>query len=517
VSFPNVIPALQGWEAMEALPIKYVGVYGIASRAILDSALLEWGANSSQPAPWLDGFKARLGQAAMELVSVQREDGAFGWFYLADASDDRSGFKTSVYLTAYALRALLEVRSSDLMVEDSAIAQAANYLMGARNADGLWSAQGAYFWEVNSPTTDWALSAELFSIIARAQELLGAVPSEELKGIKEKLEKKMAENVQEPAVVAHVLSGLLRWSSWQKDSALRKSLLNRIPYLMSLQRDGYWEPHWYHAYGGMVELNAHILEFLREIDPKGHEAAIREIVMWLLSTREAWGTWHNEIGTANAVRALLKAGAGSAVEVASQVVVKVNGQEVAKVDIDPADPLVSAAGLRQVDLTRFVHAGANKIEINYNGNLTAPVMLEYNQWGIAASGTSTSGVGRLEMVRKVSATTAQPGQPIDVELIVKSDRSMGLVHVTDSIPANMEVESASLRKLVEEGRVLSFQRLADRVVFVIEKVDREVVLKYRIIANREGTAGHAGATANAPFMTNVEAARTVGETLDVHL
>ena len=43
-----------------------------------------------------------------ELASVQQEDGSWGWFYLPDASSDKRGFRKSVYMTAYVLKALTE-------------------------------------------------------------------------------------------------------------------------------------------------------------------------------------------------------------------------------------------------------------------------------------------------------------------------------------------------------------------------------------------------------------------------
>jgi len=74
----------------------------------------------------------------------------------------------------------------------------------------------------------------------------------------------------------------------------------------------------------MVELNARILGLLAEFDPQKYESYLREGATWLLSTREAWGTWHNEIGTANAIRALLKTGT-FAEEKESEITLRVNG------------------------------------------------------------------------------------------------------------------------------------------------------------------------------------------------
>ena len=402
VSFPNVIPALQAWDALQALPICFVGVQGIASRAILDAALFDWAGHSEKQVQLQDTLRTRLVQAGMELAAVQLPNGAFGWFYRADASHDRDGFYTSVYLTAYALRALLEIRRCDLAVDDQALSQAAHFLLVSRNTEGLWSSHGAYFWQADDAGTDWALSAELFDLLVRTHMALNQPANPEMTELKVKLETKLASSPQEPAVVAHIMAGMLHWGTWNKDSGARKQAAKQIPYLLSLKRTAHWEPHWYHAYGGMVELNALILELLSELDPKGNDGIVREIVQWLLSTRTAWGAWHNESGTAAAVRALLRAGAGATKEVPSQVTVTVNGSLAAKVDIDPADPLLSAANLRQLELTNLVQNGSNQIEVTYNGKLTAPVTLEVSQWGVPttpSSPTSLPDAPRLRLER----------------------------------------------------------------------------------------------------------------------
>jgi len=53
-----------------------------------------------------------------------------------------------------------------------------------------------------------------------------------------------------------------------------------IDYLIELKRSGYWEPHWYHAYGGTVELNARILELLADYDAEKYDGYLRGGFKW---------------------------------------------------------------------------------------------------------------------------------------------------------------------------------------------------------------------------------------------
>ena len=515
VAFPNVIPALQAWHALEEVPMAFVGVYGVASRAILDASLLKWGMSNNMPKSWVDKLKGRLNRAAADLTAAQNPDGSWGWFYLPDASTDRGGYIVSVYLSAYAIRALSEVSRADLLPDTSALQRGVEFLLNSRNKEGLWSAEGAYFWEVNAPEVDWALSADLFDIVVEAQSVYATKPGKQVKQLKQKMEGYLKTNPQEPGAVAHAVSGLLAWSKWQKDKNLKKKLRAGIDYLLSLKRSGYWEPHWYHAYGGTVELNAQILELLREFGAGEYDAVVYEIVTYLLSTREAWGAWHNEIGTANAVRALLAAGAGAKKEVPSTVNVVVNGDLVASVSIDPNDPFLSAAKLRYFELTPHLKSGKNKVEVTYDGNLVAPVILETRQWGVKVRTKSpVKPKGKLT-IRRSAPVKADLGQPVDVTLAVDTTAKAPMVQIVDSVPSNMDVDEAALKKLVKDGKISSYHLSQGKVAFFLDTLKDELSFTYKLVASRVGTAKHRGAKVIARYHKGYTPGRVRGEVLAV--
>ena len=514
VSFPNVIPAIQAWGAMEEIPMAYVGVSGIASRAILDAALLEWGFKNDMSKKWIDDLKGRLSRAAAELTASQLPEGGWGWFYMADASQNRDGFRVSVYLTAYALQALTAVADAGLLADKLPMQKAVSFLLKSRNKEGLYSPGGAWFWEVNAPETDWALSAEMFEIIVRSQKHSEKKPGPELKKLRKLIEKNLSTNPQNPAVLAHGISALYHWSKWVPGKGLDKKLGGWIGQLLKMKREGYWEPHWYHAYGGTVELNALILRLLRDMGGDRYDAVVYEIVTYLLSTREAWGSWHNEIGTANAVLALLAAGAGSKQEKASTVTVTVNGQKVREVAIDPRAPFLSAANLRYLELTSHMQPGENTVKVSYDGNLTAPLVVETNQWGVKKAKARSRVKGTLS-IRRIAPAEAALGQPVDVILDVNTDHPAGHVQIVDNIPSNMEVDKPSLEKLVKDGKVLAFNIRDDSVAFFIAKLQDERSFTYRLVATREGTSEHRGAEVSTRFARGFKPGRIVGGAITV--
>jgi hypothetical protein len=360
--------------------------------------------------------------------------------------------------------------------------------------------------------TDWALSADLFDTVVRAERIVRKAPSDEARKTRALMEKHLQGPNQEPAFVAHAVSGLLRWADWQKEAALRQKAQGQIESLLKLKREGYWEPHWYSAYGGMVELNATILELLKDADDPNYDAVIYELTTFLLSTREAWGSWHNEFGTAAAVSALLAAGAGLVQEIPSTVQVTVNGDVVAAVAIDPKDPFLSAGRLRHLELTRFLSDGKNRVEVAYDGNLSAPVTLELKQWGIPTRGKGRD-QGSALRVERSCADRAAVGEPVAVTLTVLSDRTVPHVQVTDSVPSNMDLDTASLQELVKAGKIASFHLQDGSVTLFLDRVEKSATLTYSLIGGRVGRAEHRGAVAAARYHPDVAAGHCAGNAL----
>jgi hypothetical protein len=510
VSFPNVVPAIQAWQAMAEYPMAYVGVSGVASRAILDVALLEHARVAGLPESARKELVGRLQRAAAELVAAQNSDGSWGWFYQADASSP-GGFVVSVYLSAYALKALVALAQADVMVEPQALTRGVQFLMDSRNGDGLWSPT-AWFWEVNAPETDWGLTGDLLETVIRASHLTAKTPDKEVVKLAERCQTFLAGRPENPGAVAHILGALVAMEKWQKLAGRTKLLKGGLDYLVSLKRQGHWEPHWYHAYGGMIELNARILDLLSQVDGEGHEALRYELVTWLLSTREAWGAWHNEIGTANAVRALLAAGAVGPAEKAATVTVLVNGKAVASVAVDPADVFLSAANLRFVDVSSYLVPGKNRVEVSYDGNLVAPVALELKQWPVRRKAAAT----RQQLtIARTSPEVATVGEPIPVALTLSAAGPLPFVEIIDAIPATTTVDKDSLEALVKAGTIQGYHIGEGQLGIFMARLEGEVTLKYTLVATRAGVAVHGGARAQGRFHPQVGPAMIVDHALSV--
>lgn len=509
VSFPNIIPAIQGMEQMARYP--HGCVEQISSIALTNLAVLEYGLQKGMDKKKIQWLRRSLQYAAGRLAVMQGDSGGWGWFYLSHtASGRRIVRKANLYLTNYALGVLAEIRSMDLVVSSKALEGAMDFLLKNQNKEGLWSSGKAFFWEKTNLATDKALSAEVFSTLVKTARLLATKKYDGALGkLKEQMVSYLKEKPQEPLGIANAVTGLLEWARWKKDKTLSALLTESVQYLISLKRTAYWEPHWYHAYGGMVELNARILDLLKRTDGEKYQSFLREGVTWLLSTREAFGAWHNTKGTAAAVRALLKIGAFER-EIPSTVSILINGKNVKEIKIDPADPFLSAASLRYMEITSYLKKGEkNIVEIQYNGNLKAPIIVEVKEWGLPR------GTAKKELeIKRTAAREVFLGDPLPVSIEVSSLKGLPFVVIEERIPSNAEVSLRSLEKLKGSGKIADFRLRKGVVFFYLNRLKGKVAFQYSLTAIRVGKAHHPGIRAEAMY-NPLEWAAMQGDVLEV--
>ncbi|MBN1410870.1 MAG: hypothetical protein JW969_08485 [Spirochaetales bacterium] len=490
VALPNVFPAIQAWSACKTH--EWYTPWAVAASGIMNSALYQYFLTVQTPQGGTERLKAYISQAAQLLAGSQLSDGSWGYYpaSLLPLMDQKQINDTgNVYYTAYCLRALCEIVRVDFMVDQNIMINAVKYLLGKRNISGLWSSKGAYFWDVTNDSTDYALSAEIFEVITLCYTLVPSINQfdHELIDLNNKMISLLDEGQEEPMTVSAAIQGIIYYAGIMNTGASIKSRVEGfIQNLIRLKRVGYWEPHWYHAYGSMVELNARILSLLAEYDRTKYASLLRECVTWLLSTREAWGAWHNEIGTANAVRALLKTGAFTK-EKASKIGIKVNGKTVQTAAIDPSDPFLSSARLANLEITGFTGTGENSIEIDYNGNLEASVSLEIKQWGGGLNKNTN-----ILTVQRNAPTKITVNQPADVTIRVKDVKRDGIVSFEEGVPSNAGIVIESLDELVQSRQIISYSLEGNKLVLTMILSGKNSAVSYRLKGLHPGSAYYPG-------------------------
>jgi hypothetical protein len=231
----------------------------------------------------------------------------------------------------------------------------------------------------------------------------------------------------------------------------------------------------------MVELNARILSLLAEYNPEKYAAYLREGVQWLLSTREAWGAWHNEIGTAVAVKALLKAGVFGKEE-KSSISITINGKNIGSIPVDPKDPFLSAAKLAYFEITPWLKPGANTITVRYTGKLTASVILEGKTW-TTKGGTEAD---TLEIERSVSGSL-NLGEPMTTGLKISGDKVNKLYLVKEKIPSLCMADEKNLEKLMEQKKIIDYSVENGYLMLYIFKNSKTLELTHTLTTVRKGS------------------------------
>ena len=485
ISLPEVFPALDSWTIYKKQD--WYSPWLAASTVIMNCAMLEYYYETGKKQKFVDELLIDLKRSAADIQSLQSSDG--GWhMYNQRSLKNRDISGTDLYYTMSAIKALSYLRYADIKVDENSIKQGIRYILKHKGKDGFWSSEKAYFWEHFNKTTDFNLSSEIFETLMLATSVLPKKFEEakELEGIKNSFLKLLKAGINEPMALAATVGGLVYWARKENDAKLMTILRSKIGFLVRMKRKGYWEPHWYHAYGGMVELNARILELLAKVNKEHYSSYLREGVTWLLSTRESWGGWHNEVGTSTAIRALLKAGVFQK-EKESRLKLRLNGEPVSTIKVDPSDPFLSVAKLSHIDLDKGLKKGNNKVKVEYDGNLKASVKIIVKQWGLRTDKNTE----QLSLIRKTPGQV-NSGEPVKIELLLNGRKKYPVLTIVDWIPSNTEVDVNSLEELRKSGKIINYRIDGRKLTVSLEKEKRTLSLQYFLKTIRKGTAFHPG-------------------------
>ena len=445
----------------------------VAVDLVSASLILGWAARNQQQTAQLKQLRERaLGHISL-LRLFQRPDGGYGYW--------RNG-EPSPYVTGWVLEGLLEAHAAGLPEAKDTIHNAANFIAANIDPAGLVSVDDIDWWEGSSETVRLGLSAELYSVLARVPKQLR---TSQVNGALERLDKRMAEYIAgdelDPLTTGHAIVGLGRRGKLSPKQA--RELVRR---LLQSRDEAHWEPSWFHAYGGRIEASAALVEVMHEVDPQLFAVEIRDALAWLMSTREAWGSWHAERGTSAALRAILRTG-GAPFETPSTVKLWVDGKLHRTITIDPADPYLSAMALAQLDLPT-TGAGKHAIKLRYDGQLSPSVELETRAWSRGKGAKASQSKGGNSSLRVRTDAGAQVGVGAKLELRVNYSgpkRAGGTIVVGAS---NLfEVDLPALAAWVGPGRKLRSARLVEgRVELELAPTTEDLTFKVPLRAIRGG-------------------------------
>lgn len=342
------------------------------------------------------------------LISYEVPGGGFDWFGNPPAHET---------LTAYGLMEFDDMaRVYD--VDPALRARTRAWLLRRRQPDGSWRAPASMLDDGLASSVRRG-PAQLVTTAYNAWALFGAGEARSQRpATLDYLASQDPDTIDSPYVLALVANALV---AMQAEPGLLGPWLDRLETLK--QQDAQAKQVWwqagvstaFHGAGDAADVETTALAALAMFTARQHLDSARRSLAWIVSQKDARGTWHSTQATVLALRALLAAsdaplGAGETREIQ----LSLGGESFRELSISPDQNDV----VRQLDLSDLITTG------NY-------------QLGIAE--TTETGTGYQVLVRYHTETDAELKAPEPLSIAVAYDRQR--LNVNDTVTATVTVKN----------------------------------------------------------------------------
>jgi hypothetical protein len=195
----------------------------------------------------------------------------------------------------------------------------------------------------------------------------------------------------------------------------------------------------------------------------------------LIRSKDAHGTWHSTQATVFALKAMVVALGSTTEEVDGTITITVDGEQVSKVRITPADSDV----MRLIDLKQHVRKGSNNVAISFEGEgsvLYQIVGRYYMPWG------SERPQWREPMSIDVEydKTQLEKDDLVSVSVRVKNNRpaTANMVMVDLGVPPGFAVQPEGLQALVENKTIEKYTLTGRQIIIYVRKIDANAELSF---------------------------------------
>jgi hypothetical protein len=416
------------------------------------------------------------------LVGFEVPGGGFEWFGKPPAHRT---------LTAYGLMEFEDMAKVH-DVDPNLITRTRRWLLSQRQADGAWEPDNRVLHE--DPTGKDAKQARLGATAYIAWAVFGSNQAgQEGRTTLDFLIAHPAREITNNHVLALVCHALLSLEPTGKDAAAYVEELARRATRLADGKHACWEPPGtvrtlFHGGGNSAKVETTALAALALLCSSTHQAQARPALAWLITQKDAQGTWHSTQATVLSLKALL-AGTGKILgEGGRQVVVEI-GQHRQEVDM-PAD---QAEVMKLLDLSRHLKPGKNELSL-VERTRTGPgyqVVLRYHVPEAKDEGkkeplTIQIDYDRTDLaVDEVVRATATVTNRMDVVA--------PMVMLDLPVPPGFAADTNSFNSLVQAGTIARFQARPRSVLVYLRglKPGQSLKLTYTLKATMpvKATAG----------------------------
>ena len=419
-------------------------------------------------------------EAAYERLLNYRDDDG-GFTYWGRGEGDPA-------LTAYALRFLTEAREI-APVDEEVIEDAREWLIKHQRVDGSWPAR-------YSTGADRLPTASRTAFIARALVTSSKSDVGETSATASALRRALIllreriDEIDEPYLIASY--ALAAMGAGEKEGAARA-----IEKLRLLAHDEgnatYWKletntPFYGWGIAGRIEASALAVQALASFEEtvaptkgtssllsRSNEELVTRGLLFLLRQKDRHGVWHSTQSTVNVLDSLMtvlgkREPAGAHANSPAEVLV--NDQRAASITMPPAN---SPAGPILIDISRFLSAGTNRIQIlRAAGSPQASAQVvesHYERWpeiADAAAKLDSASAGSLRLHVGFDKTEAKIAD--EITCTVRAERvgfrGYGMLLAEIGLPPGADVDRASLDRAVKEAgwAVDQYDVLPDRLI-----------------------------------------------------
>lgn len=403
------------------------------------------------------------------LVSYEVDGGGFSWFGDAPANK---------ILTAYGLM-LFHDMDAVHPVDASVISRTQQWLVSQQEDDGSWKPDEAYLHQESwgriqakdLPPTAYVTWGLAWS------EYQGAELDKAVSFVRDH-----AAEAKDPYVLSMVANALIAADMLQGDDLDDRTIevLDRLRDMAKTEGEKmWWETNISgitHSTGKSADLEGTGMAAIAFIKSARYPQVASRVLNYLISQKDANGTWHSTNATILALRALLLAQKeATTAKVDAHIAVHINGQQASTFHITRENSDV----LRQVDCQQWTKEGENEIEIRFEGEgsmLYQIVSRYYLPWKQIRPPAEEL----LAIDVDYDKTKLAQDDIVTAHITVRNNTPAitSMIIVDLGIPPGFQVQSGDLAELVGSKVIDKYKLTGRQIIVYLEKLAPRQVVKF---------------------------------------
>jgi len=394
-----------------------------------------------------------------QLLSLRNENG--GWGYWGNRN-------TVPYITAHVIYSLAYAINSGFFIDQKILKNAIIELGKYQTKDGIWESYGIN----RNFSTIYVVKALL-----EAKKAGLSINQEQIKKAIKKILTQISsssEILDDPNTMANIVEVLLDFNP-KKYQKQVEFLIERIIELAKRENAYiYWEKG--SALAGNVESTANVVIALHltNKDP----VLIQRALNYIMLKRSGYG-WSTTSDTVAAIRCLTKCVKSENQNFSLKV--DFNDRQVGNYIVNKDNIESIIYDMRKIPLKDF--STKNKLVLEKKGEGMVVYDLNIETWHPKEYLLKSE---VITITRDYNTDKINKNDSIIVKINVSTTQNQGMFVIEDPIPAGFFVFEPSLKKLIEEQKIVSYKLTKEKINLYLEELKGSINLSYRIISTNAG-------------------------------